>query len=80
MNDINVWCLRFFAAVAPGGCNGGASERAVVQGLRVTGSSAGIAAAHDGDTARPAGEMFETGMPTSIGGIHNGEHRQPATE
>jgi hypothetical protein len=52
----------------------GASERAVVRGLRVTASSAEIATAHDGAAARSDGETFETGMPTSISGIHNDEH------
>jgi hypothetical protein len=74
MNDINVWCLRFFAAVAPGGCNGGASGRAEGPGPARDTKQSDIALAHDGATARSDGETFETGMP-SISGIHNGEHR-----
>jgi hypothetical protein len=45
----------------------------------VTENRADIALAHDGATARSDGDTFETGVPTSIGGIYNGEHRQPGT-
>ena len=74
MNDINV-CLRFFAAVAPGGCYVVHPSGPKVRGLRVTRSSRDIALTHDGATARSDSEMFETGTPTSISGIHTGEHR-----